>query len=284
MRLKISFISLITIISIVTYLWIKHLNYLQELRNYAEIIKLDYIDFQVNYPTKFLKDRKDFDFMYEWLKENGYRRDYSLEDLAFGVKHDSYKNRTYLYAYGKDGKDDSLLFTPFNSNNHITPSLKSVPIVNSNFKDFLTNFFRSYDILLLEISEPDLQCPANTESYRSNTPFNNMELFDGLNDLRNSTVKKKFKKELYDFCLNDLGTDFGNITQILLVSIYRDGEVEIRCPKNLESQFGSKIIKKLLYYLETHKIDYFDCAEFPIYLSPNSYKLVASELIKKRET
>lgn len=266
MRLKLVTIVLLLII-VIAFFQFKHLNYLEQFRNDVIKLEIDYINFQSRYQASFPKKKADFDFMLQWLSENEHKADYSFLKYGYNIKYDSLEKKSYLYSFGKDGIDNAMQSTPFNSEYYLKSFLNNVPIVNGTFNDFFGSIYQNYDILLLEIKNVNPTCAPDMFIPGKSTLFEDIQLFKGVRDLENTTYEQKFKTDILRFCETILRTNLLNIDKKVLISLDKNQKIQILCPNDLSANERTFLKKKLSSFIKTNDLDYFDFALFPIYTS-----------------
>lgn len=218
----------------------------------------------LNFSDEFPKKKEDIDYIYKRYKMFESEKDLLFFENGYGVWYDSINNKSIIYSYGPDGKDDSLKKIPFNTKD----SLGNIIDISFNIESFINS--NKSDIVIFELYNNDHYynlCKFKTvEDLRkkSGSGMNSPYVVSKKLSFIGEDDKMKFIKEVEEFEL-DLNKSINRKDNDKIVFFrLKNNKISIVCENGFSRKTLKKTAIKVQEFFSSINKNYFDYAVFPI--------------------
>ncbi len=164
---KLILLSGIIIVSLLNY--IRYVQYTEKLREDAIKLRRLYISYAINGKLhEKPKNKKDVEKVFSWQKETSGDKELDFNFLKYGynVQYDSISNKSAIYCFGKNKKDDKLV----NCNGYVDAFLVNrIRIVTLDFFNYYFNKSNDDIIMLKFYDSPSLHKSAHNSIKQEKT-------------------------------------------------------------------------------------------------------------------
>lgn len=271
-KIKVIILLILVLLTYSFIIYYQELKYIEQLQEDSRVLKEDYISFNYNYFDAFPKNTDDVKKMIDWTELVSGPSRINTFKYGFNVKYDSILNISHIYTFGKDRKDNKLIYTPFNSETQ--NKFGQYPIKSINYFKYIINTFKDKDIILGTLSLPIINCDSLTNiQHIEDNNFGELEYeaYKGIkNVLTNDKNRKIFLKQIHRFENEINGIEIDSASNMKIVYfMYNNDKIETICKNNISPEIISKMEKELQDYFSNIDPDYFDYALFPIRIINN---------------